>query len=1223
MNLSLFKKLVFLLHAAAVLSMLSCASYGLSEGKELKKISSPVPESEQDIAVFLIGDTQNFSTKQGQHTYWLLKKKLDSAAPNSLLLFLGNSAASGKKDSLRAQLENSLALTKNFKGKTLFIPGNHDLRSGITSLKNQEKEVKEFLKNKEAYLPEGGCAIDKIKINEQLVIITVNSEWMLADWDRLPGINKKCEIQTREDFYTELRSLLTKYQNQTVILAMHHPVINTGTHGGFTSARMQLYPEVSRIPLPGLGSMFNILRSTSGFSSQDISNERYAGFAKRMKNILQGMDNVIVVAAHDHNLQYHVMGNIRQIISGSSNTNAPATINEKSDFSYGKPGFAVLHIREKENMDVEFFSTAEENSKRISHIEIRPKNKESAHYYPKFFPETKSASVYPEKQTEKSSLYRLLWGDHYRKYYGTQVTVPVADLSVLEGGFVPLRKGGGNQSNTLRLRAASGQEFVMRAVRKDAVRFLNKVAFKTESFGDELTGTFPDKFISDFYTTVHPYTPFIVNRLMGNIGILHSNPKLYYIPKQNTLGKYNSEYGDELYMIEERFSDDTETLKQLENANEILSTDELIQKLHKSTDNHVEMPEYVRARLFDMLVGDWDRHDDQWKWAGYKTDGKTLYRPIPRDRDQAFSKFDGWLIRLIMSIPDLRHMKSFGSKIRSVKWMNREPYPIDLIFAGNSTENDWMEQAEFIQKNLTEADIKAAFAHLPKEIQDETVTQIIRNLCQRKNDLKTYAAAYYRVLQKKVPLAGTDKKDHFRVTQSPNASLVEIFSKNDHQPWFSKTYRKNLTKEIWLFGLNDDDTFEVKGKGNSGIRLVLAGGYNHDNYKVENGKKVKIYDFRSQNNTYHTARGTRKIITDHYDNNMYNFRKPMYSFGAVYPDLGYNPDDGAALGLLYSYTKNSYIRNPFTERHNFSVRFFTATGGFNVNYSGLLKEAVLDWDLGIDAKYTTPFFTQNFFGLSNESLYLRHQFEESYNRARIREFTFSPSLSKTGWKNVTHRFQMDVESFKVEKTEGRFVSISPDVSPEVFQSKEFGGASYTFAYHNKDNASFPQLGMDLKLQAGWKTALQHETRNFITLNGQLNMDHRIDKKGRFVLANALSAYWISNRNFEFYQAASIGGDNGLRAYRTQRFSGKSFLLDSSEIRWNFGRVQNGFLPASFGVALGYDIGRVWNPEEDSDKWHQSVGGSIWMNVLDKLSLRLNGFTGEDGLRISFGLGMGF
>lgn len=59
MNLSLFKKLVFLLHAAAVLSMLSCASYGLSEGKELKKISSPVPESEQDIAVFLIGDTQN------------------------------------------------------------------------------------------------------------------------------------------------------------------------------------------------------------------------------------------------------------------------------------------------------------------------------------------------------------------------------------------------------------------------------------------------------------------------------------------------------------------------------------------------------------------------------------------------------------------------------------------------------------------------------------------------------------------------------------------------------------------------------------------------------------------------------------------------------------------------------------------------------------------------------------------------------------------------------------------------------------------------------------------------------------------------------------------------------------------------------------------------------------------------------------------------------------
>ena len=38
-----------------------------------------------------------------------------------------------------------------------------------------------------------------------------------------------------------------------------------------------------------------------------------------------------------------------------------------------------------------------------------------------------------------------------------------------------------------------------------------------------------------------------------------------------------------------------------------------------------------------MLIGDWDRHQDQWRWIEFKENGKKVYRPMPRDRDQAFS----------------------------------------------------------------------------------------------------------------------------------------------------------------------------------------------------------------------------------------------------------------------------------------------------------------------------------------------------------------------------------------------------------------------------------------------------------------------------------------------------------------------------------------------------------------------------------------------------------
>ena len=41
-------------------------------------------------------------------------------------------------------------------------------------------------------------------------------------------------------------------------------------------------------------------------------------------------------------------------------------------------------------------------------------------------------------------------------------------------------------------------------------------------------------------------------------------------------------------------------------------------------------------------MGDWDRHRKQWRWA--KLPGNPLWVPIPEDRDQAFSRYEGWLL---------------------------------------------------------------------------------------------------------------------------------------------------------------------------------------------------------------------------------------------------------------------------------------------------------------------------------------------------------------------------------------------------------------------------------------------------------------------------------------------------------------------------------------------------------------------------------------------------
>lgn len=1213
--------------------VISCATYNVKKGKNLPEIQNNSAEIANDFQIFLIGDAGNAEEIQAQQTLQLLKNKLDSADQHSMVIFLGDNIyplgmpkESDKGYALAKQkMENQLAITKDFKGKTLVIPGNHDWYHGLEGLKAQEDFVKSYLKEKKAFLPKNSCPIDDISLSNDIKLIVIDSEWSLIDWNKYPGINKNCDIKTQEDFYTEFKDLIIKNQDKRIIVALHHPVISSGVHAGFNSARSHLFPLRGKIPVPGIATLINTLRSSSGVSMEDLSNRHYTDFANRIKSIIQNKDNVILVSGHDHNLQYHQDRNIRQIISGAGSKTDPSTIVKNTDFSYGGSGFAVLNLKKDHSSEVEFFSTKNNKLEKLTQISVIEKPEALENNFPDKLPSRQISTLYPEKLTQRGGVYRWLWGNHYRKYYAMPIEAEVGDLSALNGGVTPFREGGGNQSNSLRLKAYDGQEFVMRGIKKSAVRFLNAQAFKKNTFGNELTNTFPERFLLDFYTTNHPFTGFAVNNMADKIGLYHTNPKLYFIPKQKTLGRYNEHYGDELYMIEERFSSDPKTLQYLDNASDILSTADVLKNMRKDSKFSVDKETYIRARIFDMLIGDWDRHEDQWKWAEYKKGDQIIYKPIPKDRDQAFSNYDGTAFKIIMNIPMIRHMKSFKDDIKNIRWMNMEPYPLDLIFLKDSHEKDWENQAKYIQQNLSDKDIDEAFNNLPKEVQDETLADIKRKLKLRKEKAHVYAKDYYRILQEKVPLAGTVNRDKFVIIKHKDSVEVKQFKFNKDQSEelvFEKVYHSKQTKELWIYGLEEDDIYEVSGNGKSKTNIRLIGGYNHDTYQISNGSKVKIYDFKSQKNTYNTKNASKRI-TDDYNINTYNWKHPKYNFVAGYPNANFNPDDGVILGFVANYTVNNFIRDPFTQKHSLSANFYTATGGFNLKYKGIFKKAVFGWDAGIDASYTTPYFARTFFGLGNESINNADEDDRNYNRVRISQFRFAPSVSTTSWLSFRHQFQLSFENSKVQRNDDRFIAVSEEVRPEVFNDQQFAGANYTFSFKNFDNNAFPTLGMEFFINAGWKANLQELDRNFTALSGKISLFHRIDKKGKFVFANSTHAMMINNNQFEFFQAAAIGGNNAMRAYRNERFAGKSYLANNSEIRWDFGRVKNNIVPVNMGILVGYDIGRVWIDNEYSRKWHQGAGAGFWLNILESFSAKIQYFVGEDGGRISGGLGMNF
>jgi hypothetical protein len=1220
------------------LMLQSCATHHTQFGKNIKNPVSANATDSSKIAhtFFLVGDAGNANEEKAQQTLGLLANKLKKADKNATLLFLGDniypkglpsSDHPNERIIAEKKLTNQLKLSENFEGKTIFIPGNHDWYSGIKGLDRQAKFVTDYLNDKKSFLPRKGCAIDDIEINKNLTLVTIDSQWFLEDWDKSPTINDDCSIKTREAFFDELESILNKNQDKTVVLALHHPLMTNGTHGGQFSLEKQLFPLEQKIPLPVIGSVMNLIRKTSGISPQDIQNKQYTLFTKRIKTLLQGQDNVIVVSGHDHNLQYINKDNIKQIISGAGSKSEAAKAVFPDDFSYGGNGFALLNIYENGAAKVLFYGNEKNNEKLLFEHTVLDSKENYNQTFPSSFPKMTTAAIYSEKQTRKNGFYKFLFGQHYRKQYSTPITVETTTIDTLFGGLKPKRAGGGHQSRSLQLVDKNGKEYVMRAIKKSASRFLQAVPFKDQFVANEFEDTYAENFLFDFYTTSHPYTPFAVGNLAEKIGLAHTNPILYYIPKHKALKGFNADFGDELYMVEERPTDSQKDLKSFGQPNAIIGTDDLLKNLHKDEKYTVDETAYIKARLFDMLIGDWDRHSDQWRWGEYKDGEKIVYKPIPRDRDQAFSKYDGALLSLLMNMPALRHMQTFKETIRNVKWFNREPYPQDIALLKTADEKDWINQAKFIQENLSDADIDTAFNNLPVTIQDETIESIKHKLKVRKTELQRYASEYYKVLQKTVLIVGTDKKDKFVITHKAKNNIeisVYRIKKNEQELVYTKNFNANKTKNIWIYGLDDDDFFEVKGNAKAAINIRLIGGQNSDSYTIENGSKIKIYDFKSKQNTYALDSKTKTVLTDDYETNLYDYEKPKYNAFSGLPFGGYNPDDGVKLGFIANYTVNKFNQNPYTQKHVLQANYFFATNGYEIIYNGYFPKALGKWDFDLASKFTSPNFTINYFGTGNETVNNDETFGMDYNRVRIRMLKVSPSIKKVGKYGSTIHFQTSFEQINVEETNNRFINIPGVVNPGVFDSQQFAGATIKYSFENYDILSLPTMGFGFSVAGSWKMNISDTQRNFPTLESKLNFNHKIDANGKVVLATILKSKILLNNNFEFYQGATLGGDYDLRGYRNERFLGNRSFYQSSDIRWNLGKIRRSLLPMSYGILGGFDYGRVWVNGENSDKWHQSFGGGLWLNGLNVITAKITYFkSADEEARIAFGLGFGF
>ena len=411
----------------------------------------------------------------------------------------------------------------------------------------------------------------------------------------------------------------------------------------------------------------------------------------------------------------------------------------------------------------------------------------------------------------------------------------------------------------------------------------------------------------------------------------------------------------------------------------------------------------------------------------------------------------------------------------------------------------------------------------------------------------------------------------------------------------------------------------------STLCLAAAGNIINDIYDIENGKKVKYYDYKSKPNTFKSNKGNRRL-TDNYDTNVYDYKKIKTNLTQILPSFGANPDDGFKIGAAFTKTNYHFERNPFSSQHSIKTEYFFATNGFDLNYGGEFANVFQNINFAIDANYNSPNYATNFFGFGNETPNFEADEDDgidvgfNYNRVKIREASFSPALLYRGRLGAIFKFGLSFESYEIQETEGRFINTF--IGDNTAVSNEFIGAEVQYHYDNKDDDVFPTLGMETTVTLGYKSNLDSDM-GFGYIIPELGLDHKLVANGQLVLATKLKAHINFDDGFEFYQAANIGANSGLRGYRNERFTGKNSFVQSTDLRLNLRRLKTGLLPLNIGIYGGVDYGRVWVDGEDSDKWNNSIGGGIFANIAKMATLNLSAFSSDDGLRLAFRLGFGF
>jgi hypothetical protein len=797
--------------------------------------------------------------------------------------------------------------------------------------------------------------------------------------------------------------------------------------------------------------------------------------------------------------------------------------------------------------------------------------------------QTDSVTIAANPDFQASGLHRFLFGSLWRDVWATPVkaeklilNTPIRTLKVTR--LIPIKE----KVFFLDLIDSLGAEYSFEPI----------ISKSTYPFPSDFSVLLPPSLVLDQLSTLNPYTWLILPPIFQALELPYRDIKLVFLPSNELPGMYRRYFGNKLGLLRYPLhfpSSDTAASHRIN----LISTDAVIKLNEFSPRNErIDELQYLKSRIVDILLGNWNRSPDKWMWQAVRRDKYRYWEPVSMwGAFSQFQKLDGLFPTIAdLVVPELEACDENISNVENLTLAGRE---LDRRLLISYPKQTWDSLAAWIQTRISDSLLTTVVSRLPIPILEKEGKVILHILQSRRAQLLKAVEEFYKLSSEYVEIHGSNRAESVEIRRiGRHMVFVAMYDRfdNSHTPFYQRLFHDDLTKEIRLLLLGGDDKTIIEGEESGTIKIIVDGG-SGKNELVDMSRSRSIFsdlNLFSSSVVFYNNDSTSRIKSGSNTQVIRDWGSE-WSFS---PWLDINPDDGLFIGGGPVYTQYGYRMEPYTEQIGVRAGLTTETRRYRFDATGEFR----DWFGGVSTflqLHASQLDLSNFFGLGNKT-------------------TYSSSLEKAGFYKVDQRQIFFHAAFDFAITTNTRAEIGSTI--KLIDNNPKPGTlldTLQLSYYNK---SLTFLNLSARIQADTRDAEKLPTRGFYLKAEASYLPKMFDNTDTFTKLRCEARTYITPVNIQmvtiairaagekiwgnhpFFESAFLGGNESLRGFERQRFAGDASLLGGVEVRARVTQIPF-LVPLWAGISGFAETGRVFIDGEQSNLWHNAIGGGIWFSII--------------------------